>query len=208
MITLALVNGRVWTGSPSQPSAEAVAIAGDRFAAVGTTADIRARAGSAEIVDLGGQFVVPGFIDTHVHFLTGGFRLASVQLRDAATKEEFIARITKFAAGVPAGTWITGGDWDHTLWGGELPRRDWIDAAGVSTRAAPPAFTPTPRLWAKTAGAAMQAATAIAIGRSFFFEFSMLVPLLRFCGGSESRLRDAPLTGSAQHATTHLTNAI
>jgi predicted amidohydrolase YtcJ len=129
VITLALVNGRVWTGSPSQPSAEAVAIAGDRFAAVGTTADIRARAGSAEIVDLGGQFVVPGFIDTHVHFLTGGFRLASVQLRDAATKEEFIARITKFAAGVPAGTWITGGDWDHTLWGGELPRRDWIDAA-------------------------------------------------------------------------------
>jgi predicted amidohydrolase YtcJ len=32
-------------------------------------------------------------------------------------------------ATVPAGTWITGGDWDHTLWGGELPRRDWIDAA-------------------------------------------------------------------------------
>jgi predicted amidohydrolase YtcJ len=129
VITLALVNGRIWTGSPSQPAAEAVAIAGDRIAAVGSTADIRGSAGSAEIVDLGGQFVVPGFIDTHVHFLTGGFRLASVQLRDAATREEFIARITKFAAGVPAGTWITGGDWDHTLWGGELPRRDWIDAA-------------------------------------------------------------------------------
>ena len=129
MIGLALVNGRVWTGNPSQPDAEAVGIAGDRIVAVGSTADIRSRAAGAEVVDLGGRFVVPGFIDAHVHFLDGGFRLASVQLRDAASREQFIARITAFAATVPAGTWISGGDWDHTLWGGELPRRDWIDAA-------------------------------------------------------------------------------
>lgn len=129
MITLALVNGRVWTGNPSQRDAEAVAIAGDRIVAVGTTADIRAQAGGAEVVDLGGRFLVPGFIDSHVHFLDGGFRLTSVQLRDAATREEFVSRVKTFAATVPPGTWITGGDWDHTLWGGELPRRDWIDAA-------------------------------------------------------------------------------
>jgi predicted amidohydrolase YtcJ len=128
VITLALVNGRVWTGNPSQPSAEAVAIAGDRIAAVGTTGEIRTRARGAETIDLGGQFVVPGFIDSHVHFLEGGFRLTSVQLRDARTRDEFVARIKAFAATVPAGSWITGGDWDHTLWGGELPRRDWIDA--------------------------------------------------------------------------------
>ena len=127
MITLALVNGRIWTGNSAQSEAEAVAIAGDRIAAVGTTAEIRERAGSAETIDLGGRFVVPGFIDAHVHFLDGGFRLSSVQLRDARTREEFVARIKAFAATVPAGTWITGGDWDHTLWGGELPRRDWID---------------------------------------------------------------------------------
>ena len=42
---------------------------------------------------------------------------------------EFVARIAAFAKTVPAGTWITGGDWDHQLWGGELPRREWIDAA-------------------------------------------------------------------------------
>jgi predicted amidohydrolase YtcJ len=52
-----------------------------------------------------------------------------VQLRDAKTRDEFVARIAAFARTVPAGTWITGGDWDHQLWGGELPRRDWIDAA-------------------------------------------------------------------------------
>ena len=44
-------------------------------------------------------------------------RLASVQLRDARTRAEFVARIKAFAATVPAGTWITGGDWDHTLLG-------------------------------------------------------------------------------------------
>lgn len=128
VITLALVNGRVWTGNAAQSEAEAIAIAGDRIAAVGTNAEIRERAGAAETIDIGGRFVVPGFVDAHVHFLDGGFRLSSVQLRDARTRDEFVARIKAFAATVPAGTWITGGDWDHTMWGGELPRRHWIDA--------------------------------------------------------------------------------
>lgn len=128
MADLAFINGRVWTGDPNRPEAEAIAVAGDRIVAVGTTADVRREAASAEIVDLAGRFVVPGFIDTHVHFVDGGFRLASVQLRDTSTRDAFVARLEAFAASVPAGTWITGGDWDHTLWGGELPARAWIDA--------------------------------------------------------------------------------
>jgi predicted amidohydrolase YtcJ len=67
-------------------------------------------------------------VDSHVHFVDGGFRLASVQLRDARTPAEFTARIKAFAATVPTGTWITGGDWDHEQWGGELPSRAWIDS--------------------------------------------------------------------------------
>ncbi|MGH9160902.1 MAG: amidohydrolase, partial [Vicinamibacteraceae bacterium] len=63
------------------------------------------------------------------HFIDGGFRLASVQLREARTREEMAERLATFAKDTPEGTWITGGDWDHALWGGELPRRDWIDAA-------------------------------------------------------------------------------
>ena len=128
-ITVAIVNARVWTGDPNLPEAQAVAIADDRIAAVGTTEDIRRRAQGAAIVDAAGQFLVPGFIDSHVHFLDGGQRLASVQLRDAKSPAEFTARIAAFAKTVPTGTWIVGGDWDHQLWGGELPRRDWIDAA-------------------------------------------------------------------------------
>jgi predicted amidohydrolase YtcJ len=123
------VNARVWTGDSALPWAEGLAVSGEQTAAVGSNDDIRRLAGSVTPIDAGGRLVLPGFIDTHVHFLVGGLRLASVQLRDARTRDEFVSRIKAFAAAVPPGTWITGGDWDHSLWGGELPSRDWIDAA-------------------------------------------------------------------------------
>ena len=128
-VSLVVVNARVWTGAAQRPWADAVAVQGDRLAAVGSGAEVRKLAGAGtRIVDARGGFLVPGFVDSHVHFLTGGFRLASVQLRDAATPAEFTRRIRDFAATVPAGTWITGGDWDHERWGGELPSRAWIDS--------------------------------------------------------------------------------
>ena len=127
--TLVVQNAHVWTGVDGQ-RAEAVAISDDRILAVGSNADVQALiADDTRVLDAGGRLVTPGFIDSHVHFLTGGFRLSSVQLRDAATREEFVARIEAFAASVAPGTAITGGDWDHENWGGELPRADWIDAA-------------------------------------------------------------------------------
>jgi len=128
-VTLAIVNARVWTGDSRQPWAGAVAVRGDRLAAVGSTAEVtRLTGGDTRVIDAQGRMLVPGFNDSHLHFLDAGFRLASVQLRDAKTPAEFISRIQAFAATVPPGTWITGGDWDHENWGGELPRRDWIDA--------------------------------------------------------------------------------
>jgi predicted amidohydrolase YtcJ len=128
-LTFAVVNARIWTGDSAHPSAEAIAVNDAEIVAVGSNDEIRQMAQGGTIVDAHGQMLVPGFIDTHVHFTEGGFRLASVQLRDAKTPEEFSKRIQNFAATVPPGTWITGGDWDHQLWGGELPRRDWIDEA-------------------------------------------------------------------------------
>ena len=127
--TLAIVNGRVWTGDSAQPWAEAVAIAGDRIVAVGSTADINKRtAATTRVIDARGAMVTPGFIDSHVHFNDGGFALSSVQLRDAKTREEFVQRIAAFAKTLPKGTWIRNGDWDHTNWGDELPTRAWIDS--------------------------------------------------------------------------------
>jgi predicted amidohydrolase YtcJ len=125
--TLAIVNARVWTGDSARPWADAIAVNGDSIVAVGSSAEVR-KLGAQRVVDAKGGMVTPGFIDAHVHFITGGFRLSSVQLRDAKTPEEFTRRIKEFAATVPAGTWITGGDWDHEQWGGELPVRQWIDS--------------------------------------------------------------------------------
>jgi predicted amidohydrolase YtcJ len=129
-VTLAIVNARVWTGDARRPWADAVAVRGERIAAVGSSAEVRKMTGAdTRVVDAAGGMVVPGFIDSHVHFVDGGFRLASVQLRDARTPAEFAARIAAFARTVPPGTWIQGGDWDHEQWGGELPTRAWIDSA-------------------------------------------------------------------------------
>ncbi|MEO5590033.1 MAG: amidohydrolase family protein, partial [Gemmatimonadaceae bacterium] len=130
-VTLAIVNAHIWTANPRQPWASAIAVAGDRIIAVGSSAEISklARASaSAHVIDAKGGFVTPGFIDSHVHFIAGGYRLSSVQLRDARTPHEFVARIKAYAATVSPGTWITGGDWDHTHWGGELPTKAWIDS--------------------------------------------------------------------------------
>ena len=128
-VTLAIINGTVWTGDPSKPWAEALALSGERIAAVGSTSEItKLTDASTRIIDAHGGMMAPGFIDSHVHFLSGGMNLASVQLRDARTPAEFISRIKAFAATVSPGTWITGGDWDHENWGGELPKSSWIDS--------------------------------------------------------------------------------
>jgi predicted amidohydrolase YtcJ len=125
---LVLQGATVWTGVSGAPLSEAVAIKGGRIQFVGTAADVRAFIGpETDIVELAGRMVLPGFIDSHTHFIPGGFQLSSVDLRTAATPEEFARRIGEFAATVPPGTWITGGDWDHEMWGGELPRKEWID---------------------------------------------------------------------------------
>jgi predicted amidohydrolase YtcJ len=124
-----VVFGNIWTGDDHQPWAEGFAIIGDSIVAVGTEAEIDQWVGrkTFSIRASSANLIVPGFIDCHTHFMEGGFALASVQLRDAKSPQEFINRIKAFAATQPAGTWITSGDWDHENWGGELPTRDWID---------------------------------------------------------------------------------
>lgn len=122
------VDGQVWVGGDADRLAQAIAVQGERIVAVGDTAEIKALAGpTTEIIDLRGAFVTPGFIDNHVHFIEGGLALGQVDLRQAKTPEEFSALIAKAAAGLKPGDWIRYGSWDHELWGGELPTRDWID---------------------------------------------------------------------------------
>ena len=126
---LVVRDAMIWTADPAMPVAQALAVVGGKIIAVGSTAEIDSLTGPAtQIINAPAGMVVPGFIDTHVHFLTGGFALSSVQLRNAASREIFTRRIADYAATPDPGDWIHYGDWDHENWGGELPTSAWIDS--------------------------------------------------------------------------------
>jgi predicted amidohydrolase YtcJ len=128
---LALVNGHIHTVDAARPRAEAVAVCGERIAAVGTTADIKKLTGpGTRIIDLGGKLVLPGFNDAHVHFIDGAEEIVGVDLRPAKGEQEFAARLAEHAKRLPKGRWILGGYWDHESWPSKaLPTRQLIDAA-------------------------------------------------------------------------------
>jgi len=121
------INAVVWTGEDGGQQYSAIGLKDSIVLFVGDDYNVYAGR-ETEIIDVGGQFIVPGFIDNHTHFLSGGFQLASVDLRSATTKQAFIDSIKTFAQRLPEGRWILGGDWDHEVWGGELPDRSWIDS--------------------------------------------------------------------------------
>jgi len=125
-----IVNAVVHTMDPAHPAGEAVAIYANRIVAVGSTKDISKLAGpNTRTIDAKGRLVLPGFNDAHTHFLSGGFQLSSVDLRDANSPQEFAARIKAFAEKLPKGRWVTGGDWDHERWpDAKLPTRELIDS--------------------------------------------------------------------------------
>jgi hypothetical protein len=130
MADLVLLNGFVWTGESGRPWAEAVAVQGAKILAVGANTEIRHLIGKkTRVLDAAGAAVLPGFIDSHTHFLDGGFALLSIRLREARSKDEFIARIQEKVRALAKGDWILNGDWDHQQFSPpELPRQEWIDA--------------------------------------------------------------------------------
>ncbi len=124
--------GPIWTGGLQPRHVEAVLVEHGQVIAVGPREALRGASGPSEPpveFDLEGRALLPGFVDAHTHFLTGGRKLACVDLRSARTPAEMVERVARFAARHPPGEWIVGGDWDHENWGGELPSREWIDAA-------------------------------------------------------------------------------
>ena len=121
-------NGVVWTADQKIPSATAMVLNEGVFLFVGEDKEALSMATDrTEIIDLKGNFVTPGFIDNHVHFISGGLQLSRVNLNDVLSKKEFQARIIEFDRVLPKSSWILGGNWDHELWGGIYPDKSWID---------------------------------------------------------------------------------
>jgi predicted amidohydrolase YtcJ len=125
-LDVALVNGRVWTGVRGGRS-DAVGIAGGRIAALGRAAVKAASGPGTKVIDLKGAFVMPAFIDCHTHFLRGSINLSQPDFLSLKTKAEFVERVGAAVRNLPAGQWLTGGPWDEQRWGGELPRKEWVD---------------------------------------------------------------------------------
>ena len=126
---LVLHNGDVHTMDVALPRAQAVAITGNRVLAVGGDAEMRALLPSGgEAIDLQGRTVVPGFTDAHLHFMSYGFSLEEIVLAEVPTLEAALARVAARAAKTPAGQWLKGRGWDHSLWeGGAFPTREDLD---------------------------------------------------------------------------------
>jgi predicted amidohydrolase YtcJ len=127
---LVVINANVRTMDKAKPTAQAIAVKGRKIFFVGTNDEIKKFiASNTKTIDANGKLVLPGFNDSHVHFLDGGAGLASVDLRDAKTPQEFVRRIGEFAKKLPKGRWILNGNWDHENWTpANLPTAAMIDA--------------------------------------------------------------------------------
>lgn len=132
---LIVTNAKVWTVDAHHPTAEALAVIGDKIVAVGSVADIEAwRGPGTEVIDAGDHLLVPGFNDSHVHFVDGSSQLTNVQLKDARSPEEFGQRIGQYAKKLGPGEWVLGGNWDDQAFTDpRLPTKDDIDKFAPNT---------------------------------------------------------------------------
>jgi predicted amidohydrolase YtcJ len=121
------VNGKIWTGDPARPMAEALAIRGDKIVAVGTAEEVKKAAETnAAVVDLHGWLVVPGFQDSHAHW--PGSSVNDVDLHGAETLKEFQSRLAEFAKVHPKLPWITGHGWGYSAFPNQTVDKKYIDA--------------------------------------------------------------------------------
>ena len=114
---LVLRGGKVVTMDPARPEAQAVALRGERIVAVGSDEEMTKLVGAkTEVIELSGRVVVPGFIEGHGHFLSLGEQKLKLDVSNAATWEEVVARIADAAKKTPKGKWIEGRGWHQGKW--------------------------------------------------------------------------------------------
>lgn len=136
-LDIALINATIWTGRKGAQRETALGIVGNRIAALGAAAVKVRTTKRTRVINLGGAFVMPAFIDNHTHFLRGSVTLSQPDLLSSKDRADFAARLGEAARTHPD-RWILGGTWDEQRLGGELPTHEWIDAATGNTPVAVP----------------------------------------------------------------------
>jgi predicted amidohydrolase YtcJ len=126
---LVLTGGHVHTVDDAVPRAEAVAVVGERIAAVGPAGDVAAWIGPrTRVIDLAGRLLLPGFQDAHVHPISGGMDLLECDVRECDGSDDVLATIARYAAAHPENAWIVGSGWYMADFPGGTPRREDLDA--------------------------------------------------------------------------------
>ena len=126
---LVVLHGKIYTVNAKQPWAEALAIRGGKIIAVGSDKQMESyRGASTQVIDAKGHLVLPGFVDTHVHFTGGSFSLQHVKLDDAESIPEIQKRVKEYAAAHPGTSFVEGFGWMYPVFGKEaLPDKKYLD---------------------------------------------------------------------------------
>jgi predicted amidohydrolase YtcJ len=124
-----LYNGSIHTMDATHPRARALALSGDRIAAVGEVQDLSSGLSPhGEMLDLEGSTVLPGLIDSHLHFCGYSLRLRQVDLQEVPSLEKALCRVSREVSLSEPGGWIVGGGWNCNLWGdGSFPHHRDLD---------------------------------------------------------------------------------
>ena len=117
-----------YTMNTKQPWAEAVVIKGDKIIFVGDEQDALSYQNNAtQVMDIPHGMVLPGFIDSHVHLLSGGIEMNDCRLHDLETPEEIYQNIRDFINAHPDNEWIRGSGWALPIFADGNPRKEWLD---------------------------------------------------------------------------------
>lgn len=126
--SLILLGGKVASPATAGSFAEAVAVSADRILAVGTDREVAELTGpSSRVIDLRGRLVIPAFGDAHVHAVSGGLESLRCDLLGQRTRHSCLDKIAKYAASLPADSWVLGGGWAMEGFPGNLPVASDLD---------------------------------------------------------------------------------
>ncbi len=127
--TKVFIDGNIYTMNEKQPHAEAVAVKNDKIIFIGNNVDAKKYIGKkTKIINLHGATLLPGFTDSHYHFIGVGDREMKLNLANTTNLNEFLKAVEARVAKAKPGEWILGGGWNETLWKeGIAPTRADLD---------------------------------------------------------------------------------